>query len=199
MSETSGKILSCYKNNMKWTEELKLEDLPQGKLYTIAERCGISDAVLLCEKVPGLQIYIPHYGHRKMQRDYVKENFTGKNMLSIAVHLGIDTTKVRYFSRQKSGYERAVFSNQYMKIVASKCGKDVAIRLLEQFPGEHIYIPINWFSDIRRRKIETEFNGDNSSKLALKYHVSERYIKKIISDFYHKKSDLQLDLFPVLS
>jgi Mor family transcriptional regulator len=180
---------------MSWKSNIKLADLPDGRLKTVAEKCGLSDAILLLERVPGLQIYVPYYGSRKYNFDYIKNNFNNKNMLSIAVRLGINTQKVKYYSTLKKGYKKNIFSNVHIKIVSKRCGEDVAIRLLKYFSGEYIYIPLMWFSKIREKMIEREFDGGNSSLLALKYHVSERYVKKIIAKIYKNKSSIQMELF----
>lgn len=52
------------------------------------------------------------------------------------------------------------------------------------FGGITIYVPKaeNAFRNIIYNKVKQEFNGYNHQALALKYHLSERTIRNIISD-----------------
>ena len=181
---------------MNWYKDLTIEEITSEKMQSIAYRNGIEDAVALMRGVPGLRLYIPVYGRKKINRDYIKHNFTGKNILSISVHLGIDQKKIKYLSNNPPGYDKNVFSNNYIQLVVKKCGKDVAERLLKNFGGEYIYVPQDGFSILRRKLIEKRFNGSNSAELALKFNISERQINKIMSEFYaSKNTQMELELF----
>lgn len=180
---------------MDWLKGITFNDIPPGKMSDIAIKNGLSDVISLMKNVGGLQLYIPIYGKKRLNIDYIKETYSGKNTLSIAIKLGINVSKVLYFFKKKDTFQKPAHSNNYMKIVVNKCGKDIALRLIENFSGEKIYIPRNGFSIIRRKKIIEEFNGNNTLKLSLKYMVSERYVSKIIADSYKNKNIIQLNLF----
>jgi len=180
---------------MNWFENIKISDIPSGKMSDIAYKNGVNDAVLLMQRVPGLQLYVPVYGKKKLNKEYVDQTFNGQNVLSISVHLGIDTKQTNKIIKGKCNFQKDFISNIYMRLVADRCGRDVARRLILNFYGDDIYIPIYGFSSIRRSKIEQDFNGNNSAFLAIKYGVSERYIQQIISDFYSKTPVVQLELF----
>lgn len=53
----------------------------------------------------------------------------------------------------------------------------------KEFGGITIYVPKveSAFKNIIHKKIQQDFNGYNYQKLALKYHLSERTIRTIIS------------------
>lgn len=193
----TSNVEHCFNGTtvMYWFSDIKIEDLPPGKMTDIANKNGIEDAVILMQRVPGLQLYIPVYGKKKLNKEYIDINYTGQNLLSISVHLGLGTKKVNYMIKGKCDFKKDFISNKYMRIVAEHCGKDVVRRLISNFYGDDIYIPICGFLSIRRAKIVKEFDGSNSTQLAIKYGVSERYIQQIIADLYNVKSAVQLDLF----
>ena len=182
---------------MDWFKNIKIEQIPSVKIQEIARYCGIADAIALMCNVPGVRLYIPEYGKQKQVRDDVIQNYNGKNLLSLSVRLGIDTKRVKYLvSNRPRGYKKPYLSNYYIRLVADKCGEQVAKNLIEYFHGQHIYIPLNGFSLVRRSMIESEFNGCNTTTLALKYHVSESYVREIIAEYHaSKKTAIQLDLF----
>lgn len=181
---------------MEWYKHVKVELIPSEKIREIAVRCGLRDAISLMVNVPGLRLYIPEYDKVKLQHIYIKDNFNGKNLLSIAVHLGLTTGRVKYMLKNNNRYSKELFSNKYMKLVQEKCGEEVAIRLIKYFYGQYVYIPFDGFSDVRRHLILREFDGKNSALLALKYCVTERHINRIIEEYYKSKSNVvQLDLF----
>jgi len=187
-----------YKYKMDWYSDIKIDDIPSEKLRDVAFKNGIDDAIALLRGVPGLRIYVPIYGFREQQRLYVKNNYTEKNKLSVSSHLNIDTRQTEYLSKKQQS-DRNVLSNEYMDIVADKCGEGVATRLVKNFHGDFIYVPTKAFSHLRISKIIHDFNGRNSSTLSLKYGVSERYINKIISNSITQKHSIQLDLFQNIS
>ena len=180
---------------MDWFNDITINDIPPGQMSNIARECGIFDAVSLMRHIGGLQLYIPVYGKKRLNFDYIKDNYTGKNTLSIAVKLGIDASKVMRFFNSKNNFNKPPSSNNYMRLVVDKCGKGVANRLIEKFSGEKIYVPRYGYFKLRRRKIIQEFDGQNTSILALKYEVSERYVSKIIASSYQKSDSIQLNLF----
>jgi hypothetical protein len=181
---------------MTWQNDITIDDLPTGAIQDIAYCNGISDAIQLLNGVPGLRIYIPVYGNKKEEYEYVIKTNNGRNLLSILTKLKINLKRFKYLLKGRYKYDKKpFFSNQYIQLVADKCGEEVATRLIKNFSGGYIYIPINGFKALKKKRILSEFNGKNSSLLALKYTVSERYINKIIAEQHASESAIQLDLF----
>jgi Mor family transcriptional regulator len=179
---------------MDWFQSITIDEIPSIKMRDIAQRNGISDAISLMSHLPGIRIYVPVYGSKKEHFEYVKQHFDGNNLMSVSVHLKVNTTRVKYLHKAK-GYTRDVLSNAYITMVSSQCGFEVAQRLLLNFFGDYIYIPIHGFSVVRRRMIIKDFSGSNSADVALKYGVSERYVNQIISEHYASSQAVQCDLF----
>lgn len=182
-------------NIMNWYDNLKIEDLPPGKILMIAQRNGINDAVSLLKNLPGIRLYIPIYDQKKMNHEKVKELYTGKNVLSLAVKLNLSTKDIIRLSKNDASFKNDLYSNMYIKLVVEKCGCMVADRLIRHFAGEYIYIPQNGFSAVRRRAIIDYFNGENTVETALKFSVSESYVREIISSQYDNKNAVQTELF----
>jgi hypothetical protein len=183
---------------MTWSTNISIADLPAGKMQDIAFSNGIDDAISLLDGVPGLRLYVPVYGNKKVEFEYVLNNHTGKNSLSILSKLKINFKRLKYLLKQRYKYDKKpFFSNQYIQLVAEKCGDDVATRLIKNFSGEYIYIPINGYKELKKKKILSEFDGKNSSILALRYAVSERWINKIVAERHAKLSVHQGDLFEI--
>lgn len=169
-----------------WISEITETDFPEGRIRDVAVVCGVSDAVSLIFGVPGLRLYIPVYGNKKEIVDYITTQYNGKNRLTIIGHLKINLKRFEYVLKGRYKFDKKSFlSNKYMQLVADKCGPDIARRLIKNFSGTFIYIPrISGLVEIKRNMILKEFNGSNSSELAIKYGFTERYINKIISDSY---------------
>ena len=181
---------------MTWQNNITIDDLPAGRMQDIAYSNGISDVISLLNGVPGLRLYIPVYGNKKDEYEYVIATHNGHNSLSILTKLKISLKRFKYLLKGRYKYDKKpFFSNQYIQLVADKCGEDVATRLIKKFGGEYIYIPIYGFKELKKKLVLSEFDGKNSSILALKYSVSERYINKIIAEQHAASSVKQLDLF----
>jgi hypothetical protein len=181
---------------MIWQNEITIDDLPPGAIQDIAYCNGITDVLSLLNGVPGLRLYIPVYGNKKEEYDFVVKTHNGRNSLSILTKLKINLKRLKYLLKGRYKYDKKpFFSNQYIQLVADKCGTEVATRLIKNFGGGYIYIPINGFKELKKKRILSEFDGKNSTILALKYNVSERYINKIIAEKHASTSSIQLDLF----
>lgn len=68
--------------------------------------------------------------------------------------------------------------------IAEVIGLDTYISLTQYFGGESPYIPKfdELVKDPRNREIRKKYNGYNSTELARKYSLSERYIRQLTSD-----------------
>lgn len=73
----------------KWFEGMKPEDL-EGDLQLVARECGMAVALLLAEKLPGVQIYVRGQNGlvTKKKEEYVIKNFDGGNHKELAVATG---------------------------------------------------------------------------------------------------------------
>ena len=72
--------------------------------------------------------------------------------------------------------------------IAMRLGIEKAKWLFEEFGGTSVYFPTEKmiYKDARDREIISQFNGFNHKELAVKYDMSESYIRAIINR--HKKS-----------
>jgi len=72
--------------------------------------------------------------------------------------------------------------------IAMRLGIEKAKWLFEEFGGTSVYFPTEKmiYKDARDREIISEFNGFNHKELAVKYDMSESYVRAIINR--HKKS-----------
>lgn len=72
--------------------------------------------------------------------------------------------------------------------IANKLGIDKAKMLFEEFGGTSVYFPTEKmiYKEARDREIISQYNGFNHKELAIKYNMSQSYIRAIINK--HKKS-----------
>jgi Mor family transcriptional regulator len=172
--------------------EISVADIESEQMQMVAEQCGLPDAVALMDKVPGLELYIPASAKKGFDWEYVHDNYTGYNAATLAGHLSLNREDVVKLSETPAPMNGNL-SNSHLRLIAARCGVEIAKRLAQNFPGYRIYIPINGLSMARKRYIERSFNGTNIQDLALACHVTERYVRKIIADMY--ESTAQLSLF----
>lgn len=73
--------------------------------------------------------------------------------------------------------------NEEMIFIIENVGIDNFLKLCNQFQGESIYFPKMKSQELndRNKKIKSEFNGKNAKNLSLRYNISERQIKRIVS------------------
>lgn len=176
-----------------WIKNISIDTIPSEQMQMIAEHCGIADAVSLMQHLPGIEIYVPAAGKKRIEQQYIHENYNGTNASTIAVKLGLDREKVKHLAKLELNTQ--VLSNYYMRLVAERCGEPVAIRLMQNFARYKFYVPRDGFSIVRRKFIEQSFNGSNVSELALTCKVTERHVRKVISDMYNATA--QTSLFSV--
>lgn len=83
--------------------------------------------------------------------------------------------------------------------IAEIIGIDAYKKLVGHFGGSHIYVckADTILRDARNEEIYREFNGYNYRRLALKYNLSEKTIREIVTEYIRRenKSDEQLKLF----
>ncbi|MGL5331126.1 MAG: Mor transcription activator family protein [Peptostreptococcaceae bacterium] len=72
--------------------------------------------------------------------------------------------------------------------IANRLGIDKAKWLFEEFGGTSVYFPTEKmiYKEARHREIIDNYNGFNHKELAIKYNMSESYVRAIINK--HKKS-----------
>ena len=72
--------------------------------------------------------------------------------------------------------------------IAMRIGIDITKVLFEEFWGTSVYFPTEKmiYKEARDREIISEYNGFNHKELAVKFNMSESYIRAIINR--HKKS-----------
>jgi Mor family transcriptional regulator len=172
--------------------DISAADIESEQMQMVAEHCGLPDAVTLMDRVPGLELYIPASAKKGFDWEYVRDNYTGYNAATLAGRLGLNREDVVRLSSAPAPMSDSL-SNSHLRIVAARCGIEIAKRLAQNFPGYRIYIPINGLLMARKRYIERTFNGSNTQELALACHVTERFVRKVISEMY--KPTAQLSLF----
>lgn len=176
--------------------DLSISDIPSEHMQMVAAQCGISVAISLMQKVPGLELYIPSASKKAIDRNYLRSTFNGSNTASLAVHLGIDNDKIKKMCKvvSKTCQEEPVYTTEHMLIVQRECGDDVVRSLVLGFPNYTIYVPKNGFSTAIRKYILRNYTGFNVASLAIRCGVTERYVRKVISDHNDSTSQCTLDL-----
>ena len=67
-----------------------------------------------------------------------------------------------------------------LKIVADRCGLDVAVRLADKCAGLAIYIrPARRLDEVKERFVSRHFNGSNRHNIALALDCSSRWVYEI--------------------
>ncbi|MCL2689041.1 MAG: hypothetical protein FWE57_04240 [Chitinispirillia bacterium] len=171
--------------------QIDISDIQSEGMQLIAESCGIPDALTLMEKLPGLDLYVPAAAKKYYDWVCVHKNYTGYNAATLAGHLRLNREDVIRISRQPPPMSDHA-ANDCLILVKEKCGEDIAVRLIQNFPGYRFYIPINGLSTAIKKYIEREFKGTNAKELALNCGVSERHVRKIIREMYDNKAQLSL-------
>lgn len=71
-----------------------------------------------------------------------------------------------------------------MQEIARDQGIDFVRYLVEAFGGAMIYVPTlrNVEKRIRNQRILNEYNGQNSSTLAVRYGISRRQVEKVVRE-----------------
>ena len=74
-------------------------------------------------------------------------------------------------------------TNATMLDLAELLGTENMLTLVESYSGMSIYVPKldSLLRNIRDRRIRQEYDGTNTRALALKYDVSESWVKRIAS------------------
>jgi len=74
--------------------------------------------------------------------------------------------------------------SENQRMVADLVGVDNFKKLMDTYGGTYVYIPKAGRADRleRNEQIKSEFNGYNFRELALKYDLSEVWIRNIVSD-----------------
>ena len=67
--------------------------------------------------------------------------------------------------------------------IAQELGIERAKLLFKEFGGTYVYFPTEKmiYKGVRDREIMAEYNGFNHKELAIKYNMSESYIRSIIN------------------
>ncbi len=80
---------------MEWLREVEIEDLLEGDMKTLYERCGKELFYSLLETAPKSRFYIASEKlKRAIRRRYVEKHYDGTNKLSLAVRLGVSTKTI---------------------------------------------------------------------------------------------------------
>lgn len=70
-----------------------------------------------------------------------------------------------------------------VQVLARVIGVEAAVKLSEELGGTSFYFPKidRLLQRVRDKKIRQEFSGYNCRELALKYHLSENWVRKIVT------------------
>ena len=80
-----------------------------------------------------------------------------------------------------------------LKWLAKEIGLDAVIKIIINFSGINIYIPIGAKTALKKGYVKKHYDGTNTRELALKLNVSERTVQSWISEV--PKNIKQLNLF----
>ena len=73
----------------EWIDVVTIEDMPNSDMRLVAESCGIDMAVKLLEELPGIGIFIPKFGMKKLVDKYISSKHNGSNAKEIAIRCGV--------------------------------------------------------------------------------------------------------------
>jgi Mor family transcriptional regulator len=179
---------------MSWIDEITINDIASERLKAFAETCGLSDAIRLITMMPGIDIYIPTQSKKTLELLYIKETYNGRNLSSIAIHINRDRSFVE--QKIKSGIDNIgrneVLCTSILQIISERCGYDLAMKLINNFPGERIQVPKNPFGDYKKRYIKRNFTGSNVVELALYLEMSEVFVRETIAEMYCQRQQISL-------
>jgi hypothetical protein len=185
-------------NLIEIAHHLSIDDVPE-QIRCVAERCSIMAAVRLTVECPGIDIYVPAAGKKTLDRLYIQQNYTGSNAGSIAVRLGYTRSKIAQYAKLVEANpipENWEMPNLHMRLVAERCGRDVAIALMQHFQAVTIYIPFDGVYRIKKAYVARFFDGSNAVELAADLGVTERFVRKAVADSYASNVvQLKMDLF----
>jgi Mor family transcriptional regulator len=71
--------------------------------------------------------------------------------------------------------------NEDMRAIASICGIEVVLKLMEHMPGLIINVPKNGMKKVKERYIIDNYDGHNVKELALICGVSLRHIYNVVN------------------
>lgn len=182
---------------MPWLDEITINDIASERLRSFAETYGLSDAILLITKMPGIDIYVPSQSKKMLELQYIKETYNGKNLSAIAVHLNRDRAFIERVIKEGINIigKKDIICTSILQIISERCGYDLAVKLINMFPGERIQVPKNPFGDFKKKYIEKNFTGSNVVELALYLEMSEVFVRETIAEMYCHSQ--QLSLFDV--
>lgn len=172
-------------------------------LSDIASRCCIEDAVRVTLFLPGLQLYIPKAGSKLLAKAQIADEFDFEhqtNASSLAMRLRLDRARVLSFAKEirkhgKPSIDAIKDTNEYVRLVEARCGRDVAVRMLARLSTPcRIYVPRTARYELLRRYVEIAFDGGNTVTLAAQLGVGECWIRKVIRQKYQARVQ-QLSLF----
>lgn len=68
---------------------------------------------------------------------------------------------------------------------AKDLAEQLCSRFGEEYGGSDVYVPVGRFWRLRERyaSIYRDFTGDNYRELAKKYHLTERWVQRIVAQF----------------
>lgn len=179
---------------MSWLDEITINDIASERLRSFAETYGLSDAITLITKMPGIDIYIPSQSKKMLELQYIKDSYNGRNLSAIAIHLCKDRSFIE--RKIKDGIDnigkKEILCTPILKIISDRCGYSLVVKLINMFPGDHLQIPKNPFVDYKKRYIKKNFTGLNVIELALYLEMSERFVRETVADMYCHSQQLSL-------
>lgn len=95
--------------------------------------------------------------------------------------------------------------NEEQKLLAETIGLEAYKKLVKSYEGMLVYVPKaeNLIKNVRDEQIREEFNGTNYRELALKYGLTETWIRSIVSEktkeIKRQQMNGQISIFDILS
>jgi Mor family transcriptional regulator len=74
-------------------------------------------------------------------------------------------------------------SSEHMQMVADRCGVSDAVSLMLHVPGLELYIPLAGKKSLNINYIKLNFNGHNTSSIAVKLGIDNKTVKKLARRF----------------
>ena len=78
--------------------------------------------------------------------------------------------------------------NNVYREISERLGMDIALEIYQMFRGQQIHFPVRFLnSEELHQRILQEYDGSNVRSLAIRYHYSEKTVRRILRNTKEKE------------
>ena len=78
--------------------------------------------------------------------------------------------------------------NNVYREISERLGMDIALEIYQMFRGQQIQFPVRFLnSEELHQRILQEYDGSNVRSLAIRYHYSEKTVRRILRETKEKE------------